>query len=426
MCKKKRMNKISEIKNKINISKDGKTVFANFGYLSLLQIAGYVFPLITMPYLARVIGADGFGKIAFASAIVVWIQTISDWGFNLTATRDVAQNRNNKEKVSRIFSNVLWARCILTILSGIILLLVVLAVPYLRKNADIIFVTFLLIPGYILFPDWFFQAIERMKYTTIFNLLIKLIFTISVFIFIHKREDYLIQPLLTAIGYLLCGIGALYLIFKRWGYYLYKPQWTEILETVRSSTDVFINNLMPNLYNSFSVMLLGFFGGSTANGLYDGGNKFPTIFYNFQSVLSRAFYPFLSRRPDKHSLYAKLNVGSALIGALLLIVVSPWVIKIMLGDEFENSVIVMQILSFSVVFLAMSYTYGTNYLIINHKEKPLRNLTFVSSIVGMCVSIPLVYYFSYIGAAITVLFCRGLLGIGAYVFVKYMNNNNFK
>lgn len=418
------MNKITEIKNKTNSSKNGKTVFANFCYLSLLQIAGYVFPLITMPYLARVIGADGFGKIAFASAIVVWIQTISDWGFNLTATRDVAQNRNNKEKVSRIFSNVLWARCILTILSGLILLFVVLVVPYLRENADIIFVTFLLVPGYILFPEWFFQAIERMKYTTIFNLIIKLIFTISVFIFIHKREDYLIQPLLTTIGYLLCGIGALYLILKKWGYTLYKPELTEILETIRNSADVFINNLMPNLYNSFSVMLLGFFCGSTANGVYDGGNKFPTIFYNFQSVLSRAFYPFLSRRPDKHSFYAKLNIGSALIGAVFLIAISPLVIKIMLGDEFEKSVIVMQILSFSVVFLAMSYTYGTNYLIINHKEKPLRNLTFVSSIVGMCVSIPLVYYFSYIGAAVTVLFCRGLLGIGSYVLAKYINDNN--
>lgn len=420
------MNKITEIKNKIDSSKNGKTVFANFGYLSLLQIAGYVFPLITMPYLARVIGADGFGKIAFASAIVVWIQTISDWGFNLTATRDVAQNRNDKEKVSRIFSNVLWARCILTILSGLILLFVVLVVPYLRENADIIFVTFLLVPGYILFPEWFFQAIERMKYTTIFNLIIKLIFTISVFIFIHKREDYLIQPLLTTIGYLLCGIGALYLILKKWGYTLYKPELTEILETIRNSADVFINNLMPNLYNSFSVMLLGFFCGSTANGVYDGGNKFPTIFYNFQSVLSRAFYPFLARRPDKHSFYAKLNIGSALIGAVFLIAISPLVIKIMLGDEFEKSVIVMQILSFSVVFLAMSYTYGTNYLIINHKEKPLRNLTFVSSIVGMCVSIPLVYYFSYIGAAVTVLFCRGLLGIGSYVLAKYINDNNLR
>lgn len=412
------MKRISEIKKQINKSKDGKTVFANFGYLSLLQVAGYVFPLISMPYLARVIGADGFGKIAFASAIVVWIQTISDWGFNLTATRDVAQNRDNKELVSRIFSNVLWARSVLTLLSGIILLLVVLLVPYLRENADIIFVTFLLVPGYILFPEWFFQAIEKMKYTTFFNLLLKLVFTVAVFVFIHKREDYLIQPLLTTIGYLLCGIGALYLIFKKWGYTLYKPQWSEIFKTIRNSTDVFINNLMPNLYNSFSVMLLGFFGGSTANGIYDGGNRFPVIFYQFQSVLSRAFYPFLSRRPDKHSFYAKLNIVSALIGAVFLILLSPLVIKIMLGDEFEKSVVVMQILSFSVVFLAMDYTYGTNFLIIKHKEKSLRNLTFVSSIVGMGVAIPLVYKFSYIGAAITVLLCRGMLGVGSYFLAK--------
>jgi len=412
------MKRISEIIKQINSSKDGKTVFANFGYLSLLQVAGYVFPLISMPYLARVIGADGFGKIAFASAIVVWIQTISDWGFNLTATRDVAQNRDNKELVSRIFSNVLWARSVLTLLSGIILLLVVLLVPYLRENADIIFVTFLLVPGYILFPEWFFQAIEKMKYTTFFNLFLKLVFTVAVFVFIHKREDYLIQPLLTTIGYLLCGFGALYLIFKKWGYTLCKPQWSEIFKTIRNSTDVFINNLMPNLYNSFSVMLLGFFGGSTANGIYDGGNRFPVIFYQFQSVLSRAFYPFLSRRPDKHSFYAKLNIVSALIGAVFLILLSPLVIKIMLGDEFEKSVVVMQILSFSVVFLAMDYTYGTNFLIINHKEKPLRNLTFVSSIVGMSVAIPLVYYFSYIGAAITVLLCRGMLGVGSYILAQ--------
>lgn len=412
------MDKLSKIKKQIAASKDGRTVFANFGYLSLLQVAGYVFPLISTPYLARVIGAEGFGKIAFASAIVVWIQTISDWGFNLTATRDVAQNRDDKELVSRIFSNVLWARSVLTLLSGIILLVVVLLVPYLRENADIIFVTFLLLPGYILFPEWFFQAIEKMKYTTLFNLLLKLTFTVAVFVFIHKREDYLIQPLLTTIGYLLCGIGALYLIFKKWGYTLYKPRGTEILKTIRNSTDVFINNLMPNLYNSFSVMLLGFFGGSTANGIYDGGNRFPVIFYQFQSVLSRAFYPFLSRRPDKHSFYAKLNIVSALVGAVFLILLSPLVIKIMLGDEFEKSIVVMQILSFSVVFLAMGYTYGTNFLIINHKEKPLRNLTFISSIVGMCVSVPLVYYFSYIGAAVTVLLCRGLLGVGSYVLAK--------
>ena len=80
------MKFLNKLIQKVNNSKDGKTLLMNFGYLSLLQIAGYAFPLITMPYLARVIGPEGFGKIAFASAVVVWFQTIADWGFNYTAT----------------------------------------------------------------------------------------------------------------------------------------------------------------------------------------------------------------------------------------------------------------------------------------------------------------------------------------------------
>lgn len=412
------MSKFSEIKKRISESKDGKTVFANFGYLSLLQIAGYVFPLITMPYLARVIGADGFGKIAFASAVVVWSQTVVDWGFNLTATRDVAQYRDDREKVSQIFSNVLWARCLLMLISGVVLLGLVAIVPYFRENVAVILITFLMIPGYILFPDWMFQSLEKMKYTTIFNLLMKLLFTFAVFIFINKREDYVIQPLLSAISYFICGIGALYLILHKWGYTLYRPQWKEIIKTIKGSTDVFINNIMPNFYNSFSVLLLGFFGGPVANGLYEGGNKFPTIFYQFQSVLSRAFYPFLARRLDKHDFFAKLNMSIAIIGTVLIIIVSPWVIKIILGKEFENSIIVMQILSASLVFLSMNFTYGTSYLIIIHKEKPLKNLTFVSSIIGMCVSFPLIFYYSYIGAAITVFICRGMLGIGSFILAR--------
>lgn len=412
------IEKIRKLKETAQRSKDGKVVFKNIGYLTLLQIAGYVFPLITLPYLARVIGAEGFGKIAFASAIIVWVQTISDWGFNLTATRDVAQNKQDKVKTSHIFSNVLWARCLLTILSGLLLLCAIAIIPYFRENAAIIIITFLQVPGHILFPDWFFQAIEKMKYTTYFSLLVKLLFTIAVFIFIHEKSDYILQPLFVTIGYLVCGMGALYLILKKWRYTLYKPHWQDIFHTIKGSYDVFINNIMPNFYNSFSVLLLGFWGGSTANGFYDGGSKFPTIFYNFQSVLSRAFFPFLSRKPDKQRMYSILNIGISVIGAAMLIVLAPFVVKIMLGEEFYNSVMVMQILSFSLIFLAMSNSYGTNYLIIHHKERPLRNLTFFSSLMGLCASFPLVYHFSFIGAALTVVLCRGLLGVGSFIIAK--------
>lgn len=409
---------IKEFKNRIRSSKEGKTVFANLGYLTLLQVAGYVFPLITMPYLARVIGADGFGKIAFATAVVVWFQTVADWGFNLTATRDVAQNRYDKNVVSRIFSNVFWSRCLLSIISGILLLLLIAIVPYFRENAAVILITFLIIPGQIMFPDWMFQAIEKMKYTTIFNITMKLIFTVAVFIFIRDKEDYLVQPILVTMGYFVCGIGALYLILHKWGYALYKPKWHEVIKTIKGSADVFINNIMPNFYNGFSVLLLGFFSGATANGIYDGGDKFPTVFYQFQMVLSRAFYPFLARRQDKHSFYAKLNMVTTILGVVVLIVVSPWAIHILLGDEFQESVIVMQILTVSLIFLSMSYTYGTNYLIIKHREKPLRNLTFVTSIIGICISFPLTYYLSYVGAAITVFICRGMLGIGSFILAR--------
>ena len=78
----------------------------------------------------------------------------------------------------------------------------------------------------------------------------------------------------------------------------------------------------------------------------------------------------------------------------------------------------MQILSASLVFLSMNFTYGTSYLIIIHKEKPLKNLTFASSIIGMCVSFPLIFYYSYIGAAITVFICRGMLGIGSFILAR--------
>ena len=132
--------------NQIKKSKDGRTLAANFGYLSLLQVAGYIFPLVTIPYLARVIGVAGFGKIAFAAAVLVWFENFTDWGFNYTATRDVALNRDNIEKVSEIFSNVIWAKFLLMIIALGLLLLLIQIIPIFRQNSTILLISFLIIP----------------------------------------------------------------------------------------------------------------------------------------------------------------------------------------------------------------------------------------------------------------------------------------
>ena len=412
---------MSSIKQKIlslSKNKEAKTLAGNFMWLSLLQVAGYVFPLITMPYLARVIGVEGFGKVAFAAAIMVWIQTIADWGFNLTATRDVAQNRDNPQKVSEIFSNVLWARCALMLLSFIILVLLILVVPKFRENSAIILVTFLMIPGHIFFPDWFFQAIEKMKYITILNVLMKLIFTIAVFIFIKQPEDYILQPLFTSLGYVVSGLIALYYIVCKWGIKLHKPNGTGILQTIKKSTDVFINTLAPNLYNSFSTVLLGFFGGGTANGIYDGGSKFFSACNQLLQIFTRTFFPFLSRKTNRYKEFVLLTMSISIIVALFLFIFAPLLVHTMLSDEFYNSIIVIRILALSLVFTMLYNCYGMCYLIIQKKEKVLRHITLYVSLLGFCISWFLVKEYSYIGAALTVGICRMLLGIITFIVAK--------
>ena len=145
---------------------DAKTLLENFLSLSVLKILGYVFPLLTIPYLARVIGLDKFGELAFASSVIVFFQTLVDFGFNYTATRDVAKNKANLQLVSKIYSTVLVARIILLIISFLLLLLLINLVPLLKENEIILLLTFTYVVGYVLFPEWIFQALEKMKFIT--------------------------------------------------------------------------------------------------------------------------------------------------------------------------------------------------------------------------------------------------------------------
>lgn len=418
------MSGIREKLNKARQSSDAKTVASNFAWLTVLQVAGYVFPLITLPYLARVIGVDGFSKIAFATAIMIWIQTVADWGFNMSATRDVAQNRENPDKISFIFSNVLWARLLLMLVSFVILVILVATVPKLRDNAAVIMVSFLMIPGHIMFPDWFFQAMEKMKYITILNVLMKLLFTIAVFVFIRTPEDYILQPLLNSLSFAVCGAAALYLIIARWHVRIRRPVFSEILRTIRESTDIFINNLMPNLYNSFSTMLLGFWGAPGAVGILDGGNKFVQIGNQLLSTLSRAFYPYLSRKNDGHKTFLFIAISTASAICMVLFAAAPLIVRIFLSPEFAASALVIRIRAISLVFYSIANAYGANYLIVRHHERLLRRVTTYCSLAGFCLAWPLVYYYEYIGASLTVTISLGLLAITSWLAARKVGKEN--
>src|SRR5690625_3611967 len=180
--------------NRLKNSHDGKRVASNVGYLMLLQFASYLFPLLTIPYLARVLGVERIGDIAFAAAIILWFKTVTEWGFNYTATRDIARCRESKDETSAILSNVLWSRITLAVICLLVLYLASEWIPALKERQAIIMITFLLIPGDIIFPVWFFQALERMRYITILQLLSRAVFTACVFLFIIIKDVYFMHP----------------------------------------------------------------------------------------------------------------------------------------------------------------------------------------------------------------------------------------
>lgn len=410
-------NKLKHVKQ-ASKSKDGKVLIQNMTYLSVLKLASYLFPLITVPYLARVIGASGYGKIAFASAVIVWIQTVVNWGFNLTATRDVAKNRDNLDKVSEIFSNVLWSRVFLMCLSALVLFVLVLVVPKFREDWMVLLFTFLLIPGHIMFPEWFFQAMEKMKFTTILNIVSKLVFTGAIFVVIRDSGDYLYHPLCISLGYLVSGIVTFYLIVKKWHVRILRVQFKTIIQTIKSSSDVFLNNLFPNFYNSLSSVILGFVSGSVANGILDAGGKFVTLSRELLGVISAAFFPFLSRRIEKHYVLERANMTLAILIAIALFFSAPLLIKWFYTPEFCGAVPVLRIMCLSLVFLTMNNVYGVNFMIIKGYERELRRITMWSSIGGFLIAYPLIYYFSYIGAALTVTLSRAMIGFGAMWYSK--------
>lgn len=404
------IKKITSFLNRLNESKDGRALVSNTAYLFLLQVSGFIFPLLTIPYLARVIGVEGFGKIAFAAGVMIWLTTISDWGFNYTATRDVAKNKSSPEKVSEIFSNILWARCLLASVSFIFLLTLIAIVPYFRENSSILLVSFLMIPGNIFFPQWFFQALERMQFITIFSLVSKIIFTASVFIFIKEESDFILQPLFISLGNIVCGIAAMYVILRKWHIKLSYPNYQTIISAIKSSTDVFINNLMPNLYNSLGIVLLGLWWGTSANGIYDAGKKLIAIMHSFMDIIVKVTFPFLSRKIEAHNLFARVYLSASILLSLLAFLISPIFIKFFYTDAFDDALIVMRISSISIFLVAVSKVYGTNYLIIEGHEKILRNITIRSSLISFIISLPLIYFYGYIGAAITLVLAQFLIG----------------
>jgi O-antigen/teichoic acid export membrane protein len=405
-------------------SKDPKILIENFISLSALQVLNLIFPMITLPYLAKVIGLEKFGVLAVANAIIVFFHTFTEYGFNYTSVRDISKNKSDLTIVSKIFHSVFISKLLLMILSFIILLILIEFIPKFQEFRIILLLTFLSVPGYVLFPDWFFQAMEKMKYITILNVISKFIFTLLIFLLVQTEADYYFVPILSSAGFIVSGIISLIFVYSKFEIKLFFPKFKDIIHTIKTSTNMFISLILPNLYTNLSVVFLQDFWGKSATGIFDASNKFISISQQITNVLSRTFYPFLARRMDKHRVFEIISFSISIVSTIVLFFGAEIIIKLFFTQEFYSSIVVLKILSFSPVFLFMMNAYGTNYLVLVNKEALLRNIIIFCSVFGLILSYVLIKKYSFIGAAYTILSVWAIRGLITWFFaLKHKKNS---
>lgn len=192
--------------------------------------------------MVRVLGDETFGLVAFATAFIIFFNILVDYGFNLSATREVSIHRENKDKITEIYSSVLAIKFILIFVSLMILSFIVFTFEKFSCHKELYFITFLSVIGQALFPIWYFQGMEKMKYITIFS---KVVFTIAIFIFVNEESDYLIVPLLNGLGILIGSLYALYII---------KKDFNQSIETIKlhfnDSSQFFLSRVSVSIYTS--------------------------------------------------------------------------------------------------------------------------------------------------------------------------------
>jgi PST family polysaccharide transporter len=356
--------KITVLIEKLTGSPDLKRLAENFLSLSFLQAANYLLPLITLPYLVRVLGPGKYGLVMFAQAFTQYFIVLTDYGFDLSATREISVHRDDKKKVIEIFNSVFFIKvCLMSIGFGAFLILV-FSFPRFSEEWPVFLLSYGAVLGNVLFPLWFFQGMERMKYITFLNILSKSIFTLAVFLIIRQPSDYQYVPLLNSIGYIVAGLWAQWIVIKRFLLRYTLPSRVIIWEKLKDSSQFFASRVSVSVYTSSNAFVLGLFTTNDVVGFYAAAEKIYTAMRSAYYPLNSVLYPYVAKNKNV-SLFKKvfkLAVSLNIVLAIIIFALAFVIVQLMFGDGMETSAYVLQIFAVTSIFTVPAEILGYPFL----------------------------------------------------------------
>ncbi len=382
-----------------------KRLMDNFLSLSILQAVNYIVPLITFPYLVRVLGIEGFGLFSFVMAVINYGVIITDYGFDLSATKHISTHSNNPLKINEIFSSVLIIKTMMAVLFFLFVVLLTVTVDKFSENALLYIYAFGLVMGQVLFPVWFFQGIEKMRYITILNAVAKIIFMLAIFAFVKEQSDLYLVFVFNSIGAMIAGILALQIAKNKFNVLFSWQSREKLLFYLKDAWYIFTSRIAVQLYQSMNVIILGFFASNTLVGYYSIVEKIIRAVGSIMISLTRALYPYLNKVYEESlALFYTRNSQLAVFifvimlpVALLVYLYTPEILGLVMGMTPPN--LVVTLLHIYAPVLAI-YLYGnqfTNMLVILNEKKLLNDIVVTAGVLNILIAPVVIYYYSVLG-----------------------------
>jgi PST family polysaccharide transporter len=415
-----------QLKQKLAGTDEKKRLMSNIFSLVVLQGANYILPLLTLPYLVRVLGVEYFGLLAFSTATIGFFIIITDYGFNLSATRQVAIHRDDKLKLNEIFSSVMMIKSFFLVLSLLLLCLLLLTVDKFGQHWQVYMITFGVVIGQVLFPVWLFQGLEQMKYITYLNIAAKSFFTVCIFVFVQSQDDYLWVPLLTSLGFVLAGAWSLYLVKAKFDIGF---QW-QSLETIRfqltEGWHVFFSSLSISMYTIAVPFILGLFANNAAVGYFSAADKLVQAVKGLFQPVSQAMYPLISQKmtEDKQAGLTFVRKMTWLVGGAmfimsgLLFVLAEPIVVLVLGAGYQASVVLLKIMAFLPFVIVLSNMLGIQTMLTLGYQKAFSHILLAAALLGIAMGAASSWLFHAEGAAWSLLIVEILVTLMMWVFVK--------
>lgn len=403
-----------------------RVVLRNFASLSTLQAIIYILPVIILPYLFRVIGPAKFGLIAFAQAFIQYFMILTDYGFSVSATKEISIHRHRHHKVSEIFSSVMMVKLALAFISLVILGCAVYFIPKFRQDWLVYLLSFGAVLGYTIFPVWLFQGTEKMKHIADLNIVGGIVSAILIFVFVKGPEDFLLVPLIISSILIITGIWAQYIAFSQLGVSFRFPGYKSVRAQIAAGWDIFISNVAINAYTTTRIFALGLLTNNTITGYYSIAEKAAGLCQTFPlASFSLALFPRLSKVYHKSKARAyefmrriqMITINISLLCLPLIFIFAEKIIRFVFGGHYPAAVLSLRILLVGV-FLVASNAFRVQFLLVCGKTNLYSRIHVGAAMVGLPLIFLLTSAFSYTGAAIAAVLIEAGIFAVTYITVK--------